>query len=33
MELENTILSEVTQNQRDTHGYILIDKCILAKKY
>lgn len=35
MELANTILSEVTQTQKDTLllVYVLTDKWILAKKY
>jgi hypothetical protein len=33
MELENMILSEVTQSQKNTHGmYTLTDKWILAQK-
>ena len=30
MELENTILSEVTQTQKDEYGYVLTHKWILA---
>jgi hypothetical protein len=35
MGLENIILSEVTQSQKNTHGiwYTLIDKWILAQKF
>jgi hypothetical protein len=32
MELENTILSKVTQSQKNTHGMQLNDKWILAQK-
>ena len=33
MDLENIILSEVTQTQKNAHGmYSLISKCILAQK-
>jgi hypothetical protein len=32
MELENTILSEVTQTQKDLQWYVLTKKQILAKK-
>jgi len=34
IELENSILSEVTQTQKDIHGmwYVLTNKWILAKK-
>ena len=31
MELENTILSEVTQTQKDMHGIVPTNKWILAK--
>jgi hypothetical protein len=33
MELENIILSEVIQIQKDMHWYILTNKWLLAKKY
>ena len=32
MEIENIILSEVTQSQKNTHGYALTDKWIVAQK-
>jgi hypothetical protein len=32
MELENIVLSKVTQMQKDMHVYVLTDKWILAKK-
>ena len=33
IELENIVLSEVTQTQKDVHGNLLTDKWILAKKF
>jgi hypothetical protein len=33
MELENIILNEVTQSQKNTHGMQLTDKWILAQKF
>lgn len=33
MELENIILSEVTQLQKEQTGYVLTDKWIVAKKF
>jgi hypothetical protein len=33
MELENTILSEITQSQKDTLQYALTDKWILVQKF
>ena len=32
MELENIILSEVTQTQKDIHSSVLTDKSILAQR-
>jgi hypothetical protein len=32
MELENIILSEITQTQKGHAWYVLANKCILAKK-